>query len=487
MDYNQLYIEYKLPEGTNSAKVKADLSEIEDYLFSRKEITHVTSSIGGTPARYNLVRSMADPSLSYGELIVDFTSPKELVANMQDIQTYLSQTYPDAYVRLKRYNLMYKKYPIELQFNGPDPAVLRDLTAQAEDIMRKSPNIILVNSDWEPKTPTLTVDYNQPVARNIGLSRQDVGLSLLSATDGIPAGVFYEGNHSQAIYVKCVDKNGKPVESLENSPVFSMMPPLNKMDKKSIQGLLSGLISEEDLLESVLGTVPLSQATRGVKIVWEDPVVIRYNGQRAMRAQGNPAFGVSTEDARRSIIKEVEKIQIPEGYSCQWEGEYHASSLAMKYLFKNLPLGVILMITILILLFKDYKKPIIIFCCIPLIMIGVIIAMLVTGKTFGFVAIVGTLGLMGMMIKNGIVLMDEIAMQISQGIEPVKALLDSTSARFRPVMMASMTTIVGMIPLVTDDLFGAGAVTIMGGLLFGTLITLFIIPVLYAVFFRIKI
>lgn len=487
MDYDQLYIEYKLPEGTNSTKVKADLSEIEDYLFSRKEVTHVTTSIGGTPARYNLVRSMADPSLSYGELIVDFTSPKALVANMQDIQTHLSQAYPDAYVRLKRYNLMYKKYPIELQFNGPDPAVLRDLTAQAECIMRKSPDIALVNSDWEPRTPTLMVDYNQPVARSIGLSRQDVGFSLLTATGGIPVGVFYDGSHSQTIYVKSVDKDGKPIESLENSPVFSMMPSLNSLDKKTIQGLMAGIISEEDLLESILGTVPLSQATQGVKIKWEDPVVIRYNGERAMRAQGNPAFGVGTEDARQSILKAVEKINLPEGYSYIWEGEYRASSTAMKYLFANLPLSIILMLAILIILFGDYRKPLIIFCCIPLIMIGVIIAMLITGKTFGFVAIVGVLGLFGMMIRNGIVLMDEVALQISEGVEPVKALLDSTAARFRPVVMVSTATIVGMYPLVRDDLFGALAVTIMGGLLFGTLITLVIIPVLYATFFGIKV
>jgi multidrug efflux pump subunit AcrB len=488
MNYDQLYIEYKLPEGTNNSKTKADLSEIENYLFSKEYITHVTSSVGGTPARYNLVRSIADPSLSYGELIVDFTSPKALVSNMEEIQDYLTQTYPDAYVRLKRYNLMYKKYPIELQFNGPDPKVLRDLTAQAQEIMKKSPDIFLVNSDWEPKVPTLSVEYNQPIARNIGLSRQDVGISLLTATDGIPTGIFYDGTHSQTILLKCVDKNGKPVESLENSPIFSMMPSLNKMiDKKTIQSLMTGAISEEDMLETVLKTVPLSQATDGVKIVWEDPTVIRYNGQRAMRAQGNPVFGVSTENARRSIVEEVEKLSLPEGYTYQWEGERKASSQSMKYLFKNLPLGIILMITILILLFKDYKKPLIIFCCIPLIMIGVIISILLTGKTFGFVAIVGALGLMGMMIKNGIVLMDEIAMQISQGVEPVKALLDSTSARFRPVMMASMTTIFGMLPLVSDDLFGAGAVTIMGGLLFGTLITLFIVPVLYALFFRIKI
>ncbi|MDR2472655.1 MAG: efflux RND transporter permease subunit [Tannerella sp.] len=488
MNYDQLYIEYKLPEGVSSEKVKSDLTEIEKYLFDREEVTHVTSSIGGTPARYNLVRSIADPSLSYGELIVDFSSSEALETNMQAIQTYLTDAYPDAYVRLKRYNLMYKKYPIELQFNGPDPAVLRQLTAQAMEIMKRSPSIFLVNTDWAPKTPTLQVEYNQPVARNIGLSRQDVGISLLTATGGIPASVFYDGSHSQTIYLKCVDKNGEPVESLENSPVFSLMPNIGKipLDRRTIQGLLTGAVSEEYVLETMLGTVPLSQATQGVKVVWEYPLVIRFNGQRAMQAQGNPVFGTSVEDARQSIVNEVNKIELPEGYTMQWEGEKKASSMAMKYLFKNLPLAVILMLTLLIMLFRDYRKPLIIFCCIPLIMVGVIIAMLLTGKTFGFVAIVGTLGLMGMMIKNGIVLMDEISTQIRNGVEPVKALLDSASSRFRPVMMASLTTIVGMLPLVTDNLFGAGAVTIMGGLLFGTIITLLILPVIYAIFFGIS-
>ncbi|MDR1672239.1 MAG: efflux RND transporter permease subunit [Bacteroidales bacterium] len=486
MNYDQLYIEYKLPEGVNSTRVEADLASIEDYLLGRSDITHVATSAGDTPARYNLVRSMAEPSLSYGELIVDFTSPKALVAAMEEIQTCLTQAYPDAYIRLKRYNLMYKKYPIELQFNGPDPAVLRKLTAQAQEIMRESPQIFLINSDWEPKTPVLSIEYNQPVARSIGLNRQDVGISLLAATDGIPAGIFYDGSYAQTVYLKCVNKDGMPVESLENTSVFSLMPSLNGMDRKTLQGLLSGVITEEDILEAVLRTVPLSQATKGVKIVWEDPTVIRYNGQRAMRAQGNPVFGVSTESARQSILKEIEKMRLPEGYSYQWEGEHRASTQSMKYLFLNLPLGVVLMITILIMLFKDYRKPIIIFCCIPLIMVGVIVAMLISGKTFGFVAIVGTLGLMGMMIKNGIVLMDEITLQISMGIKPVKALLDSTSARFRPVMMASLTTVFGMAPLLSDDLFGSGAVAIMGGLLFGTLITLFFVPVLYALFFNIK-
>lgn len=361
MNYDQLYIEYKLPEGTSGNKVDEDLASITDYLLAREEITHVTASVGGTPARYNLVRSIADPSLSYGELIVDYTSSKELVSTMDDIQSYLTDHYPDAYVRMKRYNLMYKKYPVEVQFNGPDPAVLRDLTRQALYIMDESPSLFLSCTDWEPKTPVLMADYNQPIARNVGLSRQDVGLSLLSATGGIPASVFYDDMHSQTIYLKCVDSEGKPIESLENSSVFSMLPSLTALNKEMIYGLATGSVSEDDIMEELMRTIPLSQVTDGIKLVWEDPLVIRYNGQRAMRAQCNPVSGISTEDARRTIAKQIEAIELPEGYTMQWEGEYKASNQSSEYLFKNFPLAIILMIAILIMLFKDYKKPLIIF------------------------------------------------------------------------------------------------------------------------------
>jgi multidrug efflux pump subunit AcrB len=487
MDYDQLYVEYKLPEGTSSDKVKEDLQSITDYLLSRDEITHVTASVGGTPARYNLVRSIADPSLSYGELIIDYTSPKELIATMGEIQEYLTAQYPDAYVRLKRYNLMYKKYPIVAQFNGPDPAVLRELTAQAMAIMEENPYISLVCSNWEPKTPVLMVDYNQPVARNLGISRQDAALSLLSATGGIPASVFYDNIHRQTIYLKCVDSEGNPVESLENTSVFNLLPSLASIDKDMLSGLITGAYSEEDVLGEILRTVPLSQVTDGIKLVWEDPLVIRYNGQRAMRAQGNPVSGIATEDARQSIVEQIEAIALPEGYTMQWEGEISASLQSSAYLFKYFPLAIVLMIAILIILFKDYKKPVIILCCIPLLFIGVIFGMLISGKTFGFVAIVGVLGLVGLMIRNGVLLIDEIVLQLKDGVEPEKALLDSSANRFRPIMMVSLATSLGMIPLLSDNLFGPLAVTIMGGLLFGTLVTLLIVPVMYALFFKIKI
>ncbi len=487
MVYNQLYMEYKLPEGTNSTRVVKDLTEIENYLKSRKEITHITASVGGTPGRYNLVRSIANPSLAYGELIIDFTSPDELVNNIDEIQAYLTQNYPDAYVKLKRYNLMFKKYPIEAQFIGPDPKVLHQLADSARAIMEQDPSVCLITTDWEPQVPVLTIEYDQAAARMIGLSRNDVSISLLTAAGGIPIGSFYEGIHRDNIYVKCLDSNGNAIEDLNNTQVFSSIPSVQGLlTEETLIKLKSGTLTKDDIVEAVMSSTPLQQVCKNIDIRWEDPVIPRYNGQRSQRVQCSPVTGVETEKARAEIAKKIEQIALPVGYSLQWQGEKNASDKSMKYLFKNFPLAIIIMIAILIMLFKDYRKPAIIFCSIPLVFVGVVIVMLLTGKTFNFVAIVGTLGLIGMIIKNGIVLMDEITLQLNEGVEPITALVDSAQSRLRPVMMASLTTILGMIPLLTDAMFGSLAASIMGGLLFGTFITLLFIPVLYALFFHIK-
>ena len=487
MVYDQMYMEYKLPEGTNSDRVLHDLNEIQDYLKTRPEITNITTSIGGTPGRYNLVRSIANPSLSYGELIIDFKSPKELVKNMDDIQQVLTKRYPDAYVKMKRYNLMYKKFPIEAQFIGPDPAVLHQLADSARKIMEQSPLVECITTNWEPDVPLLTVEYDQPAARALGLSRNDVSLSLLTATSGIPIGSFYEGIHRDNIYIKCLDEKGNPIENLNNTQVYSQIPYVGDiLTKENMMKLKTGALQKEDIIESVLGNTPLQQISKDIKLSWEPPVIPRYNGQRSQRVQCSPISGIETDEAFRDVSEKIEKIPLPEGYILDWQGEKSASAESMKYLFANIPLGIILMIAILIMLFGDYKKPLIIFCCLPFVIVGVVIVMLITGKVFNFVAIVGTLGLIGMLIKNGIVLMDEINSQIEAGIEPNKALIDSAQSRLRPVMMASLTTILGMIPLLPDAMFGSLAASIMGGLLFSTVITLLFIPVLYSLFFHIK-
>ena len=487
MEYDQLYIEYKLPEGYNSTQVENDLEQMRKMLMQCKDVTHVTTSIGGTPSRYNLVRSIATPSLAYGELIVDFTSPETLVEHLDSMQRTLNDRFPDAYIKIKRYNLMYKKYPIEICFNGPDPQVLHQLTDSAMAIVRNSDKVCLPTSDWEPQVPVLTVDYNQQAARTSGLSRGDVALSLMSYTDGIPVGTFYDGIHPENIYVKCHTDKGEEVENLDRVNVFGMMPNVgNVFNRSTVQKLMSGRLDKDDVIRQVTSTTPLSQVSKGIDIRWEEPVVVRYNGQRQQRLQCSPAPGVSTESARQSIAKTIESISLPEGYSLSWEGEYKASTQSKQYLFKGFPLSVVMMLLILIMLFNDFRRPAIIFSCIPLVVVGVFPSVLLSGKDFGFVAIVGILGLIGMMIKNGIVLIDEISLQISQGKPLDRALIDSSKSRLLPVMMASLTTILGMIPLISDSLFGSLAVTIMGGLAAGTIIILIFIPVLYSLMYKSK-
>lgn len=487
MVYDQCYLEYKLPEGANSTQVEKDLERMQAYLREHYPVKHITASIGGTPGRYNLVRTIATPSLAYGELIIDFESPDALVKNIEDIQDYLNREFPQAYAKIKLYNLMFKKYPIEVQFSGPDPAVLHALADSARIIMEESGKVRLITTNWEPKVPLISVDYDQEAARAIGLSRNDLSLSLMTAGGGIPVGDFYDGIYSNNIYVKLTDEQGNNIDNLQNLQVFSVMPSLmGLLTEENLLRLRAGKLDKSQLLAGLMGTTPLRQVTRSVDICWEDPLVPRYNGVRQQRVQCSPMEGLETERARKAIAKKIDKLTLPPGYRCEWMGEKQASDRSMKYLFANFPLAIILMIAILIMLFGDAKKPTIIFLTIPLVFVGVVVTMLVTQLTFTFCAIVGALGLIGMVVKNGIVLMDEIDLQLSEGKDPQEALILSSQSRLRPVMMASMTTILGMIPLLTDAMFGSMAATIMGGLLFGTFITLIFVPVLYAMFFGVN-
>lgn len=486
LSYDQLYIEYKMPYGTNPETVKSDLASMEKHLMSRPEVTAVTTSLGGTPSRYNLVRTVAEPALSYGELIVDFTSPETLKDKLPELQRYLSEHYPQAYVRMKQYNLMYMDFPVQFMISGPDPAILKELCAQVEELMRHDSTTLLVTNNWGPETPALDVKYHQQIARIAGLSREDVSLALLAATEGLPVGSYYEGDQALPIYIKSVGKDGKRPGKIDNVPVWSMMPSTNALNMETIKELMAGMISEDAVLTELIGATPLSQATNGVEVKWEVPLVRRYNGQRSIAAQCNNAPGYTTTDVRNSLLPKINAIKLPPGYTTAWQGEYLASTQSKQYLFKNVPVAIVLVVAILIALFRDFKKPLMILLCLPLAITGVVGGMLIAGKEFGFVAIVGALGLVGMMIKNGVVLVDEVAIQIRSGKDSFAALLDASSSRFRPVLLAAMTTILGMIPLVNDDMFGALAVTIMGGLFFGTVVTLVILPVLYSLFFGIR-
>ncbi|MDR1675549.1 MAG: efflux RND transporter permease subunit [Tannerella sp.] len=482
--YEQAYIEFRMPEGTHINRVKADLQDMERRLLAREDVAHVTSSYGRTPFRYNLVRSIAEPSLAYGELIVDFTSPGAMSQALPALQKELSEQYPQAYVRIRKYNLMYKPYPVEAMFSGPDPAVLKDLAARAEAVMEAEPSVMLTTRNWEPQAPVLSVRYDQPSARSAGVSRPDVAMALLSATDGLPVGTYYNGATSEPLYLRSIGARGEPVGDLSGVPVAALALPF---DRVTVADLFLGNKSLSAVLSDVLEPSPVSRVSDGITLRWEDPVVRRFNGKRAICAQCNNMFGYTPAQSLAAIREQIERIPLPAGYELSWRGEAQARAESTRYLFAGVPVSIVLMIAILILLFRDLRKPLIIFLCIPLAAIGIVGGLLISGKEFGFVAIVASLGLMGMMIRNGIVLLEEVMRLTEEGMPAVEALLAASSSRFRPVVMAAGTSIVGMIPLLSDVLFGSLAVVIMSGLTVGTLITLMVIPVFYALFYGVKV
>ena len=402
---------------------------------------------------------------------------------MQDLQEYMNLHYPDAFIRLKKYNTMYMEFPIEILVSGPDPAVLKDLRDRIQDIMKEEPSAVLVTDNWDDPVLGIGVNFNQQNARYAGLGRSDLGMSLLSATEGILIGNLYDGSTSKNIYLKNIGYN-----NLEDVNVNSMLPNISAVSgQENIYRILMTYDRKQALANGLTTGRPVKEIADSISFEWKDPVVYRYNGQRAIVVQCNNAYGYTAEDTRLALEKQIcEQIDFPEGYTMKWLGEYKASTDSNKYLFRSLPIAVTFMFAVLVYLFRDFRKPLIIFLCLPLAYIGVVLGILVSGKPFSFVAVVGALGLIGMMIKNGVVLVDEITIQIKSGVEPKEALLSASSSRLRPVMMASGTTILGMIPLVSDAMFGPMAVAIMGGLLVGTIITLMIIPVFYALFFKIK-
>ena len=480
--YNQVYVEYSLPQGYSTGALKRDMSSIQSELLKKDYIKNVTYSLGATPSRYNLVRTMGEMATGYGEFIIDFTDYDNLLKYKDSIAVFMRDNYPDADSRVKQYNLILStSHLVEVMFTGPDPQVLRTLAKKAEAVISQSDKVRNLINDWQPPGKRFVVDYSQEMAKRAGVSRLDISSSILAATDGIPVTSYFEDDRTYPVLLKTANADESKIDELVNIPVWGMLSfnlPVSELIKQEAK--------PDEVKERILSATPLSKLINGVSVSWEEQLIRRYNGERAITVKCDPVEGYSASKVRSELVDEIESIELPEGYEMSWRGEFYSQQKAMKYIIMFLPVGIILMVILLIALFKDYKKPLIILFSIPFASIGIIAGMVLTQKDFGFVAIVGALGLIGMMIKNGVVLIEQIEMEIKDGKNGYIAIVSSAVSRLRPVIMASFTTILGMIPLLGDAMFGGMAVTIMGGLFVGTLITLVFISVLYALFFGIK-
>jgi multidrug efflux pump subunit AcrB len=487
--YNQAYIEYKLPYGSTADKVHQNLHEITRYLQGFDEVKLVTTSQGMSPTRYCLVRPLGEVADNYGEILIDFEDYETLIRMKPILEEYLRNTYPDAYIRFRKYNLSVKaSHTVEAQFSGPDPAVLKKLGKQAMEIMYQSPytDKPTISSSWEPMGKSLEAHYKMDAARRSGTNRSDISYALLAATDGMPLGTVYEGEAPVEIRLKMRRQDGSRIENLNDIPVWNMLPNLDAVDKEAVTGLMYGTKSVDDLKKEIIRSIPLSAVSSGVTVQWEEQIVHRVDGKRTIQAQCEPANGYSPAITRKDIRDAVEAIELPEGYTLRWMGEYELQGTALKNIFRYLPITIMIIVFVLVLLFNDYKRPIIVLLCIPMAIIGIVPGLIMTGQPYTFIAIIGTFGLIGMLVKNAIVLLDEIDKQIHEGNEPYHAIVNATISRTRPVIMASFTTILGMVPLFADPMYSSMAVAVISGLLVGTIITLIFVPILYAVFYRVN-
>lgn len=490
-DYKQFVVECFFPSATDADRVRDRLLEMSDSVRLHPGVDRVAVSQGSAPAHYCLVRPMTSGGDCYGELIVDCPDYKTVLKTIPDIRRQLREEFPEAYVRIRKYNFSIStSHTVEVEFAGPDPAVLRELSAQAEAIMRHSPyvDVYSVQNNWKPKGKALVAEFNQQDALRAGIGRGDVANALLAATDGMPVGVLNDQERMVTLNLQVRNDDGSRIRNLDEIPVWSMMN--LRMSNEELQGALAGGRGMSELQERMFRAMPLGNAVRDIRLDWDEDVVLRMNGRRVIEAECDPNPDCDEATPARvveSIRPEIEAIALPDGYTMRWVGEGELQGEAIGNLMKYLPLTIFLILAILLALFNSWRKVLLILLCFPFVFCGITPSLLLTGQPLTFMAIIGMMGLIGMMVKNAIVLVDEInRLQTEEHQSPYTAVIEATVSRVRPVLMASLTTIVGMIPLVGDPMYGSMALTIMGGLTVGTIITLVLLPLFYADMFRIR-
>lgn len=455
LDKQYFSVDVWLPEGTRVEETSRQAEALAEKLMQHEGVRHVSTFVGQTPPRYYLANAAYGPQSNYAQCLVEAVSPSVARSMQVGLQDELSQTFSDALIRVNRFELnSIPQALIEARFCGDDPRVLDSLTSMAIDIMRRNPKVMNARNEWGNKAMLVRAAYDPVKAGRLNLGKADLMTAVKSTNDGTPVGIYRDGDKQVPVLLRTVGGGQLSQAALEDLPVWNGR-----------------------------NSVPLAQVTDSIGIGWEWPLVKTYNRRLSMAAQCDVQPGHTMKEVHSEIRDEIERIGLPAGYSFFWDSQYKDQKEAMEALTKYFPLAIVFLVLILVALFGNFRQPSIIFLILPLSVIGVVVGMLVTGFQFGFFCIAGWLGLLGMIIKNVIVLLDEVNIQRRAGVAPGEAIVEATVSRTRPVLMAAITTIFGSIPLLFDVVFGGMAATIVFGLSFATLLTLFVTPALYAVFY----
>ncbi|MBX9764414.1 MAG: efflux RND transporter permease subunit [Pseudomonadaceae bacterium] len=455
------FIDLWLPQGTDIRYTEQLVAELDQHVLEQEGVTAVSSTIGQGALRFILTYSPQKQYPNYAQLLVRTDELARIEPLINQLEQHVAEQYPQIKPKFKQLMLgPGNDSKIEARFSGPDPEVLRQLGSEAIRRMRQDPVANAVTHDWHERTKLIRPQFAEARARELGVDKSELDDLLRMSFSGMTVGLYREGTQLLPIIARTPDNERLNADSLNDLQVWS-----------NARG----------------GYLPIEQVLLGFTTEWEDPLIMRLNRKRTLTVQADPAL-LSGETAAQlfgRIRPEIEAIPLPEGYSLEWGGEYESSRDAQSAVFGSLPLGFLAMFMITILLFDSFKRATVIWLTVPLAMIGVTLGFLITGIPFGFMALLGLLSLSGMLVKNGIVLVDEIQLQLASGKDALQAVEEASISRVRPVSMAALTTILGMSPLLADAFFQSMAVVIMFGLGFATLLTLVVLPVLYCMFYGI--
>ena len=449
-----------LPEGYDIGATQQNLDAMSRWLMQHPEVERVSTTAGGTPPRYYLASSSYASRPNYGNILVEVKN-KRLTADVKSqFDRFVADSCPDVWLRSSLFKLSpVPDATIEIGFLGDNVDTLLNLTQQVERLMLQDNRATNIRNSWGNRVPTWMPVYSQIKGQRIGVSRSRMVEWINLATQGFRMGELRRDDEFIPILLKDDDVAGRNLSNLQSLPIFS-------------QG----------------GNVySIEQASSRFEFDYSTAVVEQYNRQRVMKAQCDPAEGVNTQLLFDDLLRKVKsEVRIPDGYTLKIFGEQESQAESNSALAANMPLALVLIFIVLLLLFGNYRDPIVILLMTPLIFIGVAGGLIITGNSFDFFSLLGLIGLVGMNIKNAVILLSAINELRAEGVPPAEAIVRAAKRRLVPVVLASVTTILALIPLLFDSLFAGMAATIMGGLLVATMLTMGVLPVVYALFYKIR-
>ena len=455
----QIVLDYFLPEGTDIDRTRQDMLSLEAHMRGLEGIEHVQTTVGGGTLRYMLTYEVGSDNAAYGQLLMrtsDYRLNDDLIAQ---IQAYTDANYPDAQAKVWKFRLgPGGGSKIEAKFSGPDPAVLRTLVNEAKQIMAADPKAVLIKDDWRRPVPVFQPVYSQNKGERVGISRKDVADALAENFSGLQRGVYREGD--------------------------TLIPIISRAPADERSGTWD-LVSIQIVSPTTQQPVPLAQVIDDGELIWRDARLLRADRVLTIKAQADPAVGELADALFSRLRPQIEAMDLPPGYTLEWDGEFGSSSEAQSSLASTIPLGLLAMVLVVVVLFNAVRQPVVIWSIVPLAIVGVVVGLVLTQTPLEFMGILGLLSLSGLLIQNSLVLVDSTDELIASGMPRFDALVESAASRLRPVTMGAFTTVLGILPLYFDAFFKSMTVVLAFGLSFATLITLLVTPVLYALLFGI--